>query len=429
MINPHPNPPTGEEAEKSSFFLLAQRHADRTARWAVVALGFSIPVSVALDNLLVVLLLLFWLAGGRYREKLAAIRGNPVALLACAFFALYAAGALYSVGSRGEVLYMLDKAFIFLLLAVLISIVPAGRTGDRALQAFMAAILVTLVLSFLVWCGFIVGNQLIKGEAGNAVVFKYHITHSLLMAFAAFLFAVRARCATARNTRFLYSTIAALAAFNVLFMVQGRTGQLVLLALLFYYLFWCLCWRGLLIAVIIGMLTGSIAYLTPSSTLHQRTALALREIGKWQPAEASTTSIGQRLEFYRNSLKIVREHPLLGVGTGGFPAAYARQVEGTAMGATRNPHNEYLMVTVQLGLIGLALLLALFWMQWRLAARLPASESRATARGLVITIAVASLVSSTLIDHAEGLFFVWMSGVLFAGLGHPVHQHAATAAA
>jgi hypothetical protein len=33
----------------------------------------------------------------------------------------------------------------------------------------------------------------------------------------------------------------------------------------------------------------------------------------------------------------------------------------------------------------------------------------------VLTVVVASLLSSTLVDHAEGFFFVYMSGLLFAG--------------
>jgi O-antigen ligase len=407
----------------------ARQHVDRAAQWPAIALGFSIPVSVALDNLLVALLLLLWLAGGRYREKLSAIRGNPVALLACAVFALYVVGATYSAGGHSDVLHTLDKASIFLLLPIMITLFPEAKTRDRALQAFIAALTITLVLSFLVWCGFMPESSLIKGEPANAVVFKKHITHSLFMAFAAFLFAVLAHSAVSRIMKMLFGVMAALAAFNVFFMVHGRTGQLVLFALLFYYLFWCFRWRGLLIAAATGACIVSAAYLMPSSSLHQRAALALQEAGNWQPGVASSSSVGQRLEFYRNSLKIVREHPFLGVGTGGFPAAYARQVEGTAMGATRNPHNEYLMVAVQLGLPGLVLLLALFWAQWRLAARLPDRTSQAAARGLVITYAVASMVSSTLIDHAEGLFFVWMSAVLFAGLAQSTRNHAGPAAA
>lgn len=390
--------------------------AERLARWAAVALGFSIPVSVALDNILVVLLLACWLAGARYREKLALVRDNPVAMICCVLFLAYALASLYSVGDSKDLLHALDKAAVFLLVPILVSTLRDDSARHLALDAFAAAMLVTLFLSFLAWFGAMPENRLLKNGNFGPVVFKYHITHSLLMAFGAYLFAVKARCASQIGTRWTCALIAVLAAFNVLFMVQGRTGQLVLAALLCYLLFWSLRWRGVLIAAAVAGFIGGAAYLLPSSALHQRTALAAKEIAEWRAGEPSTTSIGQRLEFYRNSLKIVRENPLLGVGTGGFPEAYRRQVAGTAMAPTRNPHNEYLMMAVQLGLVGLGLLLYLFGSQWKLATNLPSRSDQALARGLVLAIAIASLVSSTLIDHTEGLFYVWASGVLFAGL-------------
>jgi O-antigen ligase len=85
------------------------------------------------------------------------------------------------------------------------------------------------------------------------------------------------------------------------------------------------------------------------------------------------------------------------------------------MDASENPHNEYLMVAVQLGLAGLALMLWLFLVQWRKAALLSGGFERSAARGLVLLILAASMVTSTLIDHTEGLFYVWMSALLFAG--------------
>jgi O-antigen ligase len=90
-------------------------------------------------------------------------------------------------------------------------------------------------------------------------------------------------------------------------------------------------------------------------------------------------------------------------------------VGGTGAAATQNPHNEILMMVVQFGIAGFVLLLGLFVTQWRLAARLPGRFDPAAARALVLTIAVASALSSTLVDHAEGIFFVYMSGLLFAG--------------
>jgi O-antigen ligase len=80
-----------------------------------------------------------------------------------------------------------------------------------------------------------------------------------------------------------------------------------------------------------------------------------------------------------------------------------------------NPHNEILMMIAQFGVAGLVLLAGLFATQWRLAARLPGSFEPAAARALVLTVAVASALSSTLMDHGEGFLFAYMSGLLFAG--------------
>jgi len=261
----------------------------------------------------------------------------------------------------------------------------------------------------------------IRGSAANPTIFKLHITHNLFMAFTAFVCAVQARYAATPRRRGIWLALASLAAFNVLFMVQGRTGHLVLLALLIYIGIVWLRWKGVAIALVAIAVLAVLAYALPSSSLHQRAALAYREFSAAQPDVAATTSVGQRMEFYRNTLEIVRQRPLLGVGTGGFRQAYAEQVRDTGRVATHNPHNEYLMVAAQLGLAGLLLLLALFAVQWHAAARLPAIREQMLARGMVLSVMVASAVSSTLIDHAEGWFYVWMSGLLFAALksAHP----------
>jgi O-antigen ligase len=144
----------------------------------------------------------------------------------------------------------------------------------------------------------------------------------------------------------------------------------------------------------------------------------------WKPgaAAAYTDAVGLRMEFYRNSLAIVRDHPLAGVGTGGFPQAYAQRARGTGMVPTHNPHNEYLLIAVQTGVIGLLLLLNLFWQQWRLAPRLAAPLETHVARGLVLTIAAGCLFNSMLLDHTEGLLFAWLTGLLYAGLQSKRHS-------
>jgi len=83
---------------------------------------------------------------------------------------------------------------------------------------------------------------------------------------------------------------------------------------------------------------------------------------------------------------------------------------------TNNPHNEYLMIAVQTGIIGLALLLYLFYTQWRYAPLLHTSFEQDAARGLVLAYLVNCSLNSALRDHADGLFFAFMTAVLFAGL-------------
>lgn len=388
---------------------------DRAALWIAVAIGFSIPISTALDNVLVAALLLCWAAGARYREKLAAIRGNTFALVACAFFLLHVAGTAYGHGTRADMLHALDKAATVLLIPLLISLNPGERQRSLALKAFVAALAMTLILSFFIWLELMPQTGFFKGFPFDPVVFKLKITHSVLMAFGAFYLALAAREATTTRSRLLLSLIAGLAAFNVLFMVQGRTGQLVLMALLLYFLISSFRWRGLLAAVAAGLAIGGTVYLTPSSSLHQRMLTTVNEIQDWRAGKPPTLA-NMRLESWSNSFKIVREHPLVGVGTGGFAAAYAKQVEGTSMLPLGQPENQYLLTTVQLGVVGLAALLVLFAVQWRLASRLATRTDTNLARGLVLTMAVGCMFNSFLLDHTEALFYAWLSGLLFAGL-------------
>jgi O-antigen ligase len=138
----------------------------------------------------------------------------------------------------------------------------------------------------------------------------------------------------------------------------------------------------------------------------------------WQPmlGNNSASSIGTRMDYYTNTIKIISKNPLLGVGTGGFEAAYAKEIKGTAVAPSNNPHNQFLLFWAQIGAVGLIAFLYLLWTAWRVAARLPSITDKLLAQGLLITIITGCLFNSLLLDHAEGLFFAWLMGLLFAGL-------------
>jgi O-antigen ligase len=288
----------------------------------------------------------------------------------------------------------------------------------HALYALAAALALVLILSCLIKAGIVPANPLTISGAASPVVFKQRLTHNILMAFAAFMFAWLALMAPSPRVKLCWAALATLAVINVTTMVQGATGYLVLGGLMLLLGFSRLGWRGIG-AVIIGIGLLFAALMILPGPFQQRVSAITTEINEWQADQPTQTSSGLRLEFYQHSLAIVRDHPVIGVGTGGFAKAYASRVAGTELTPTTNPHNEYLNITIQLGVIGLAALLYLFYCEWRVGASLTTTHERQLARGLVITFVIGCLFNSLLMDHTEGLLFAWASGLLFAGLKSP----------
>ncbi len=397
-----------------------KQKADMSLRWAAILLGASLPISVALDNLLLAVILLAWLAGGNWRGCLQRWNRAPVAWAALALLALLVLGCAWGPGNVEDNLHFLRKSSHLLLLPLLIASPWRERDREYALLAFAAAMGLTLTISYCYWWQIIPVESTVNRSAQNPVVFKLHITQSILMAYAAYLAAVAALLAPTRSRRLLLTGLAGLAAFNVLFMVQGRTGYLVLGGLAAWFFFDRFRWRGLALAAGGGAVLLGIAY-----ALHlpmvDRLLLMSRDYELWRAGSGGETSIGARLDFYRTSLAIIAEHPLFGVGTGGYSKAYAQATAGSGLTVWNNPHNQYLLNTVQLGIFGLCALLALFASVWR-GARALTPPLRLATQGLLLSIALGCLLNSLLIDHTEGLFFSWLAAMLLARSEDPAES-------
>lgn len=392
-----------------------RKGAEALAKWSAIAIGFSVPISTALDNILLFVILVFWLVSAGFMQKLATIRTNPVALAALALFGLLIVGCSYGQGTSTDALNYLGKYLDVLFIPILIFLFKEEKARRFGILGFMLAMALTLILSYATKIGLLSHSWLIQGTADNPYVFRMHITQNIFMAFFAYLLAMKARYAESPRLRLAFALASALAACNILFMVQGRTGYVVLAALMVYFCFDWLGRKGFAVALGVLLVVGVAGYYG-ADTMRKRINLAATEIAAWQPGQGAVTSAGLRMDYYTNSLAIIRDHPLFGVGTGGFEKAYGEKIRNTAVASSNNPHNQYLLITVQLGVLGLGLLLYLFFTQWRMAGLLPTALEQNLARGMLLTIASGSLFNSLLLDHSEGLFFAWMSGVLFAGL-------------
>ncbi len=408
-----PEAPAGDPQAMQSLSFTGK--AEQLGRHAAAFLGFSIPISTALDNVLLALVAMLWLAGGDLRRKLATIAANPVALAALALFGMLAVGLLYGIRYPGDGLRYLGKYKDLLFIPIFITLFQDARIREFALRWFCAAMVLSFVVAETSMLGLLEGNPVLPRTTEFPGAFRVSITHGLLSAFAAFAFALFAQRARQWPQRMLFTVLALVAVKNVFLVAISRSAYLVFALLAFYLSFALYRKRGLMIA---GLLLGALfaAVYSGSEAFRERVDTLVVESGEWRSRWPSRESVTVRFEWYQRSLDIVLDHPLLGAGTGSFPRAYAETMKDSEKIRTGNPHNEYLLMAVQTGLAGLALLLHLFWRQWRLAPWLATPMEAHLARGLVLMIAAGCLFNSLLVDHTEGLLYAWLTGLLFAGL-------------
>ena len=392
--------------------------AEQLGRHAAAFLGLSIPISVALDNVLLALVAMLWIASGGLKQKVETIVANRVALSALALFGMLIAGLSYGTRYPGDGLGFLGKYIDLLFIPIFITLFQDARTRDMALRWFCAAMVLSFLAADLMTLGLLAGNPLLSRGPDSLGAFKHSITHGLLSAFAAFVFALLAHREVRWPNRALFAVLALIAVKNVILVSVSRTAYLVLVLLAIYFCFALFRKRSLVIAVLLIGTFFSAIY-GGSDVFRERVDTVFADSRELRSRLPSRESVTMRLEWYRDSLDLVRDHPLLGSGTGSFPRVYAEAVKDSQKVRSRNPHNEYLLIMVQLGLAGLAVLLYLFWAQWRLATRLATPLEWHLARGLVLTMAVGYLFNSWLLDHTEGLLYAWLTGVLFAGLKSP----------
>ncbi|MBS0246926.1 MAG: O-antigen ligase family protein [Proteobacteria bacterium] len=142
-----------------------------------------------------------------------------------------------------------------------------------------------------------------------------------------------------------------------------------------------------------------------------------RTIQAWTDAEAyfatdARNSSGERLEFYRKSLRFIGEAPLFGHGTGSIHQLFIESSigkTGAEGSATTNPHNQTFAVAIQIGLIGAAVL----WAMWLAHLLLFRAPGLAAWIGLAVVAQniVGSLFNSHLFDFLQGWIYVVGVGV------------------
>jgi len=379
------------------------RAVTTTGIYAAIATCFFIPLSTSLMDVFALITLVCWVFSGKVFELPQLMKRSPVALIATALFLLFVIGIFYSSANLFYSLEYFKKYRELIYLPMVISILSDNPQAKiNAEYSFVIGSIILLFISFLMHFSLIPIHRY-----GDSILF--HITHSFFMAILAYwsahyLFG-------SKQYRYLWLIVLVAAVYNTIFIAPGRTGMFVLFLLLLLFVFQRLSLKKQILAffLIFSLFTGAFFI---SNNFSTRLDEAWHEIVTYHHG-TSRTSLGQRLDWWNDSLELIKKRPLFGYGTGGFTVAHNQLIKGTDIEPTDNPHNEYLFITVQLGLIGLLLFLTLFITQWMCSNKLP-DKDKFLVQGIVLAMAAGCLMNSFLFDSHQGHFYAFLSGIFFA---------------
>jgi hypothetical protein len=137
-----------------------------------------------------------------------------------------------------------------------------------------------------------------------------------------------------------------------------------------------------------------------------------RDYKSYRDTPEVATSDGQRVAYWRMSIRSIVEAPLFGHGTGSTTELFQQQAEGKTGEwgrLIRNPHNQILYVAIQWGLFGTIVLLAMWYFHFSLFR----GTSLISWIGLIVVVqnVISCLVNSHLFDFQEGWLYVLGVGI------------------
>ena len=244
------------------------------------------------------------------------------------------------------------------------------------------------------------------GGPDNPTFGRNHITQSAFLALAAMIALGRAwNVWHGRGSMAicLLWIIGGLLYLQPIFLMQSRTGYLLTVTLVLYWIFIFIRYLTVKKAVVpIFILTVGV-FTMVAANHHVVTRVNLMvESGREYIVERSMTDSGVRLEFWKSSIEILTSNPTVGVGLGGFAEAYSRLPHQQEMlKVSRNqPHSEYALILVQSGLVGCAIFLLLIFFCMKNGIFL--LKERPEAMGLIVLYFFDGIFNSVIWDLAEG---------------------------
>ncbi|MFB1016674.1 MAG: O-antigen ligase family protein [Burkholderiaceae bacterium] len=364
--------------------------ANAALPWLLTTAICALPFYKGLFNTAVALYVLCWLLAGNWAHKWRRFTNNQPAQWWAALTLWVLMGMLYVPLPWGD----LDKPTTFVIKGVFM-LMAMLAIEQQHLRWYVTAFVVTnlwVVFITLGWQLELIPLQLqtVSGQ-WLARASTDHISQGIRLALTAGLLLYVAQASVGKP---VYKTLALVAgacaaAFVVGYLATGRTGYIALVAVGLVFAVWRRPPRRWLLGIaLIGLLAYG-AY-SQSSTVQNQVNRVFSQSQMSAGDARDHTSVGARMAMWSFALQAIQERPMLGAGSGGYPAvatAHFKDTTTCSIGCA-HAHNQFLFFGVENGLIGMALFIGFIasalTAAWRVSAPL-VSGAAASVMAVLVT--------------------------------------------
>ncbi len=332
-----------------------------------------------------------------------------------AILIVFSLSLLWTDSDLDTALLVLVKHSKLLEIVLLIRLIRTAQEARIGMTAFVAGQTILLLSSWLLAVGIPIPWATIN-PIGRYVVFSSYLDQSIIFATSAAIFWHLRSDHLWPN--WLGILLCSAALINALLLLEGRTGYAVATAVISLAAMWAMPKRLRLATLIATPIIVLFGLYLGSSQVQVRLSTIIHESQNYSEQVETASSSGWRLNAWHRSVQAIEESPWFGHGVGSWTMTVKRHQGNSATkvfgeGKTSNPHQEYLLWGVELGIGGSLLLLSLIICIARDALRFNTSTSR-TILSVLGAMAVACLFNSSLYDALMGDYFCVALGLLMA---------------
>ncbi|WP_434580904.1 O-antigen ligase family protein [Sulfurimonas sp. NW15] len=379
----------------------------------IIAYAFSFPISKAAVNIVELLMVLLWIYQGKWKIKYELLKSNKVMIFLGAFILLMIFSIPLASNTTFAVKYIF-KYHHFLTIPIIYTVLEK-RYIKYVFLAFIVSMLISELMSYGIYF-----NLFTYGNATHEMPtpFMDHIAYSVLLAFTSTILLTNFFSAKSLKYRF-FDALFFITIVTNLFINGGRTGQVVFAVLMFVLSFIYIRHKlkALFFATTIVFVTFLLAY-SFSDNFVSRVHQFKNGIEKIVEENDYRDQGGMRAAMWIIGINVFIDNPITGTGIGNVMKEaneYAEKydLKTRDMNVFADYDNVFINIPAQLGIIGLVLLLLIFYSLLRLS--FETRQYFALNIIFVISFILFSIMHNTMHLMNSMVYFALFTG-LFSGI-------------